>query len=92
MGRHLRDRNVAMHVTTTRRRHGDREYTTTLVRQSYREGGKVRHRTLANLSHLPEVVHPGFPGDSVPWISSSLVVWSCAASARSNSSGLRSPR
>ncbi len=54
MGRHLRDRNAAMHVTTTRRRHGDREYTTTLLRQSYREGGKVRHRTLANLSHLPE--------------------------------------
>ena len=43
-----------MHVATTRRRHGDREYTTTLLRQSYREGGKVRHRTLANLSHLPE--------------------------------------
>jgi hypothetical protein len=43
-----------MHVATTTRRHGDREYTTTLVRQSYREGGKVRHRTLANLSHLPE--------------------------------------
>ena len=43
-----------MHVATTRRRHGEREYTTTLLRQSYREGGKVRHRTLANLSHLPE--------------------------------------
>jgi len=43
-----------MHVATTTRRHGDREYTTTLVRQSHREGGKVRHRTLANLSHLPE--------------------------------------
>src|SRR5579875_1247088 len=54
MGRPARDRNAAMHVTTTRRRHGDREYTTTLLRQSYREGGKVRHRTLANLSHLPE--------------------------------------
>ena len=43
-----------MHVATTRRRHGDREYTTTLLRQSYREDGKVRHRTLANLSHLPQ--------------------------------------
>lgn len=43
-----------MHVAITKRRHGDREYTTTLLRQSYREGGKVRHRTLANLSHLPE--------------------------------------
>ncbi len=43
-----------MHVATTKRRHGDRVYTTTLLRQSYREDGKVRHRTLANLSHLPE--------------------------------------
>jgi hypothetical protein len=43
-----------MHVATTTRRHGGREYKTTLLRQSYREGGKVRHRTLANLSYLPE--------------------------------------
>ncbi len=43
-----------MHVTTTTGRHGDQVYTTTLLRQSYREGAKVRHRTLANLSHLPE--------------------------------------
>jgi len=31
------------------------------------------------------LVHPGFPGDSGPWSPSSLVVWSCAASARSES-------
>lgn len=43
----------AMHVATIRRRHGDREYTYHLLRQSYREGGKVRHRTLGNLSRLP---------------------------------------
>jgi len=30
------------------------------------------------------LVHPGFPGDSVRRIPSSLVVWSSAASARSN--------
>jgi len=30
------------------------------------------------------LVHPGFPGDFVPWIPGSLVVWSRAASARSN--------
>jgi transposase len=54
MGRPVRDRGAAMHVATTTRRHGDRVYTTTLLRQSYREAGKVRHRTLANLSHLPE--------------------------------------
>lgn len=43
----------AMHVVTSRRRHGDREYETVLVRRSYREGARVRKQTLANLSHLP---------------------------------------
>ena len=43
----------AMHVVTNRVRHGDREYTSTLLRRSYREGGKVKKETLANLSHLP---------------------------------------
>lgn len=31
----------------------DRVYTYFFLRQTYREGGKVKHRTLANLSHLP---------------------------------------
>jgi hypothetical protein len=35
------------------RRHGEREYHSTLLRQSYREGDKVKNRTLANLSALP---------------------------------------
>jgi transposase len=43
----------AMHVVTNRVRHGEREYTSTLLRRSYREGGKVKKETLANLSHLP---------------------------------------
>ena len=43
-----------MHVVTINRRHGEREYHTTLLRQSYREGGKVKNRTLANLSVLPD--------------------------------------
>jgi transposase len=43
----------AMHVVTNRARHGEREYTSTLLRRSYRENGKVRKETLANLSHLP---------------------------------------
>ncbi len=42
-----------MHVVTNHVRHGEREYTSTLLRRSYREGGKVRKETLANLSHLP---------------------------------------
>jgi transposase len=42
-----------MHVVTTTRRVGEREYTNTLLRRSYREGGKVKKETLANLSRLP---------------------------------------
>jgi transposase len=43
----------AMHVVTNTFRRGDREYTSTLLRRSYREDGKVKKETLANLSHLP---------------------------------------
>jgi hypothetical protein len=42
-----------MHVVTTRRQHGDKVYETHLLRRSYREDGKVKNQTLANLSHLP---------------------------------------
>ena len=46
-----------MHVVTTRRQYKDRVYETHLLRRSFREGGKVRNETLANLSHLsPETV------------------------------------
>ena len=47
-----------MHVTTQRRHYTgkdgrERVYETHLLRRSFREGGKVRKETLANLSHLP---------------------------------------
>jgi hypothetical protein len=42
-----------MHVVTNTIRRGDREYTSVLLRRSFREGGKVKKETLANLSHLP---------------------------------------
>ena len=42
-----------MHVVTTRRTYKDRVYETHLLRRTFREGGKVRNETLANLSHLP---------------------------------------
>ncbi|MGH3061516.1 MAG: IS1634 family transposase [Gaiellaceae bacterium] len=42
-----------MHVVTIKRRHGEREYASTLVRRSIREGKRVRKETLANLSRLP---------------------------------------
>jgi transposase len=43
-----------MHVAKIKRRHGDREYTSALVRRSIREGKRVRHETIANVSRLPE--------------------------------------
>jgi len=43
-------------VVTTRRQGKRREYVAHLLRRSYREGGKVRKETVANLSHLPDEV------------------------------------
>lgn len=43
----------ARHVVTTRRQYKDKVYETHLLRCSYREDGKVKNETLANLSHLP---------------------------------------
>lgn len=45
-----------MHVVKVISRQGGREYVSHLLRQSYREDGKVKNRTLANLSALPEPV------------------------------------
>ncbi len=52
MGRPARQTG-AMHVSTTTRRSGDREYQSVLLRRSFREDGKVKKETLANLSYLP---------------------------------------
>jgi Transposase DDE domain len=49
-------RTGKVHVATTRRHYKDQEYVTTLLRRSYREGGKVRNETVGNLSHLPPEV------------------------------------
>ena len=43
----------AMHVVKVVSRQRGHEYTSTLLRNSYREDGKVKKQTLANLSHLP---------------------------------------
>lgn len=48
-----------MHVATTRRHYKGKEYESTLLRRSYREGGKVRNETVGNLSHLPPHVIDG---------------------------------
>jgi hypothetical protein len=52
-------RSGAMHVARNKRTYvaksGERRvYESVLVRRTYREGGRVRHETLANLSALPE--------------------------------------
>ena len=47
-------RNGAVHVATTRRTYQGKVYQTHLLRRTYRQGGKVKHQTLGNLSHLPE--------------------------------------
>lgn len=42
------------HVATIKTKgKGGKEYTSYLLRRSYREGGTVRHENLGNLSHLP---------------------------------------
>jgi len=61
-------REGAAHVATTRRHYKGKVYETTLLRRSYREGGKVKHETLGNLSHLPahliELVKRGLAGET----------------------------
>jgi len=47
-------RGGKVHVAVTRRHYKGTEYTTTLLRRSYREGGKVKNETVGNLSHLEE--------------------------------------
>ena len=44
------------HVVTTRRQGAQREYVAHLLRRSFREGGRVKKETVANLSHLPDEV------------------------------------
>ena len=49
----MASRRGAVHVATTRRTYKGKTYESHLLRRSYREGGKVLHETLGNLSHLP---------------------------------------
>lgn len=46
----------SIHVAKIVRKHNGKSYVSYLLRQSYRHDGKVKHRTLGNLSHLPEHV------------------------------------
>lgn len=63
-------RNGAVHVATTKRTYGGKIYVSHLLRRSYREGDKVRHQTLGNLSHLPpdliDIIRRRLSGESPP--------------------------
>ena len=43
-----------MYVDLSKYKRGNKIYKRVLLREGYREGGKVKHRTLANLSHCSD--------------------------------------
>jgi len=49
-------KSASMHVAIIKHQANGKTYVCSLLRQSYRDGAQVKHRTLANLSHLPEHV------------------------------------
>ena len=61
-------RNGPVHVATIVRRYKGRVYNTHLLRRTYRQGNKVLHETLGNLSHLPaatvELVRRSLKGET----------------------------
>jgi transposase len=65
----MRKPDAAMHVAKIVREHNGKTYTSYLLRRSYREGNKVKHRTLGNLSHLPlpviELVQRALQGETL---------------------------
>ncbi len=61
-------RSGPVHVATIAHRYKGRVYTTHLLRRTYRQGDKVLHQTLGNLSHLPaatvELVRRSLKGET----------------------------
>jgi transposase len=52
----MASKSGALHVATIVRRVEGTKYTTHLLRRTYREGGRVKHETLGNVTHLPAPV------------------------------------
>ncbi|MDA1096175.1 MAG: IS1634 family transposase [Chloroflexi bacterium] len=67
-----------MHVVKLVSRRGEKEYTSYLLRQSYRDGARVKKRTLANLSMLPpsviESLRRGLAGEEMIAAKDALVI------------------
>jgi len=49
----MASRTGPVHVATSVRRYKGKVYKSHLLRRTYRQGKKVLHETLGNLSHLP---------------------------------------
>lgn len=70
-------RNGPLHVATIKRTTNGKVYHSFLLRRSYRDGDRVRHQTLGNISHLPpdliDLIRrrlgdgPPEPGDAHNW-------------------------
>ena len=43
-----------MYIECVKKRQGSKIYRTVLIRESYRDAGKVKHRTVSNISKLPD--------------------------------------
>src|SRR5262245_16145097 len=71
-------RGGAVHVATTVRRYKGKEYRTVLLRRTYREGDKVKHQTLGNLSHLPpdviETIRGRLSGELPPGVTGAFEI------------------
>jgi len=71
-------RGGAVHVATTIRRYKGKEYRTVLLRRTYREGDRVKHQTLGNLSHLPpdviDTIRGRLSGELPPGVSGAFEI------------------
>jgi hypothetical protein len=67
-----------MHVARTRTTVRGKAYESVLVRQSYRVGAQVKHRTLASLTHLPphviEVIERALRGEALVPVAEALTI------------------
>src|SRR3990170_3275549 len=81
----------AMHVAKIVRPYKDRVYVYHFVRQTYREDGRVKHRTLANLSHLPpaviELVRRALAGDPLALEAAMVVARICDPASKLATAG-----
>ena len=67
-----------MHVARVRRVHKGKTYESVLLRQSYREDGRVKHRTLASLTALPaaavEALERSLKGESLVSVATAFAI------------------